>query len=44
VNKAIALAEINERDAQIEQMDVQAAVEFGEFVLLNARAYGRSYH
>ena len=28
----IALAEINERDARIEQMDVQAAVGFGEFV------------
>jgi len=36
LNEEIALAEINERDARIEQMDIQAAVGFGEFVLLNA--------
>jgi site-specific DNA recombinase len=36
LNEEIALAEINERDAQIEKMDVQAAVGFGEFVLLHA--------
>ena len=36
LNEEIALGEINERDAQIEEIDVQCAVEFGEFVLLNA--------
>ncbi len=36
MNEEIALAEIDERDARIEEMDVQAAVSFGEFVLLNA--------
>jgi hypothetical protein len=36
LNEEIALAEINERDARIEQMDLHAAVTFGEFVLLNA--------
>jgi hypothetical protein len=30
------LAETNERDARIEELDLQAAVSFGEFVLLNA--------
>jgi hypothetical protein len=35
-NEEIALAEIDERDARIEQMDVHVAVRFGEFVLLNA--------
>lgn len=36
LNEEIALAEINERETQIEEMDLQAAVGFGEFVLLNA--------
>ena len=36
LNEEIALAEIDERDARIEELDVQAAVSFGEFVLLNA--------
>ena len=34
--KLKALAEIDERETQIEEMDIQAAVGFGEFVLLNA--------
>jgi hypothetical protein len=36
LNEEIALAEIDERDARIEEIDIQAAVSFGEFVLLNA--------
>src|SRR5271167_593950 len=36
LNEEIALAELEERDTRIEEMDVQAAVSFGEFVLLNA--------
>jgi hypothetical protein len=36
LNEEMALAEISERDVRIEEMDVQAAVSFGEFVLLNA--------
>ncbi len=36
LNEEVALAEIEERDARIDEMDVQAAVSFGEFVLLNA--------
>jgi hypothetical protein len=36
LNEEIALAEINERDARIEELDVEAAVSFGEFLLLNA--------
>jgi site-specific DNA recombinase len=36
LNELIALAEISERDARIEELDVQAAVSFGEFVMLNA--------
>ncbi len=36
LKEEIALAEINERDARIELLDVHAAVGFGEFVLLNA--------
>jgi site-specific DNA recombinase len=36
LNEAIALAEINERDTRIEETDVQAAVRFGEFILLSA--------
>jgi hypothetical protein len=30
------VAEFEERDARIQEMDLQAAVNFGEFVLLNA--------
>ncbi len=36
LSEEIALAEIEECDARIQQMDIQAAVSFGEFVLLNA--------
>jgi hypothetical protein len=36
LNEEIALAEIAEHDARIEEIDIQAAVSFGEFVLLNA--------
>jgi hypothetical protein len=36
LNEEIALAEIAEHDARIEEMDLHAAVSFGEFVLLNA--------
>jgi site-specific DNA recombinase len=36
LNEEIALAEIEERDARIDELDVQAAVSFGEVVLLNA--------
>jgi hypothetical protein len=36
LNEELALAEIAERDARIEEMDVQAAVSFGGFILLNA--------
>jgi len=36
VNEKIALAEIEEHEARINEMDIQAAVRFGEFVLLNA--------
>jgi site-specific DNA recombinase len=36
LNEGIALGEINERDARIEETDVQAAVSYGEFVLLSA--------
>jgi hypothetical protein len=36
LNEKIALAELNERDARIEELDAQAAVSFGEFVILTA--------
>jgi site-specific DNA recombinase len=36
LNEQIVLAETNERDARIDELDLQAAVSFGEFVLLNA--------
>ena len=36
VNEQIVLAEINERDTRIDELDLQAALSFGEFVLLNA--------
>jgi site-specific DNA recombinase len=36
LNEELALAEIGERDARIEELDVQAALSFGEFLLLNA--------
>jgi hypothetical protein len=36
LNEAIAVAEIDERDARIEETDVQAALGFGKFVLLSA--------
>ena len=36
LNQEILLAEIAEHEARIDQIDIQAAVKFGEFVLLNA--------
>ena len=36
LNEEITLAELEERDARIEELDVQAAVGFAEYVLLNA--------
>jgi len=36
LNQEIALAEIEERDARIDQIDIESAVSFGEFMLLNA--------
>jgi hypothetical protein len=36
LNEEIALAEIDERDCRIQKLDVQAAVKFGEMLLLNA--------
>src|ERR1700675_2733543 len=36
LNEEIALAEIEERDTRIDEIDVQAAVSYGEFLLLNA--------
>ena len=36
LNEGTALAEINERDARIEETDVQAAISYGEFILLSA--------
>jgi site-specific DNA recombinase len=36
LNQEITLADIEERDARIEEMDLQAAVSFAGFVLLNA--------
>ncbi len=36
LNEEIAIAELEERDTRIEEMDGQAAVRFGEYVLLNA--------
>jgi hypothetical protein len=36
LNEEIALSEINERDTRIDELDVQAAVNHGEFLLLNA--------
>src|ERR1019366_3873198 len=36
LNEEIALAEIDERDARIDEIDIQGTVSFGEFVLLNA--------
>jgi site-specific DNA recombinase len=36
LNRDMAIAEIDERDARIEEMGLQAAVSFAEFVLLNA--------
>jgi hypothetical protein len=37
LNEEIVLAELDEREARIEELDVQAAVSFGEFIRLNAR-------
>jgi site-specific DNA recombinase len=37
LNEELALAEIGERDARIDELDVQAALSFGEFLLLNAQ-------
>ena len=36
LGEELAIAEIEERDARIEELDIQAAVEFGQYVLLNA--------
>jgi site-specific DNA recombinase len=36
LNEEIALSEIAERDTRIDELDVQAAVSHGEFLLLNA--------
>ena len=36
LNQEITLADLDEHDARIEEMDLQAAVSFSEFVLLNA--------
>ena len=36
LNEEIALADIEERDARIEELDIETAVTFGKFVLLNA--------
>jgi site-specific DNA recombinase len=36
LNEEIAIAEIEEREARIEELDVQTAVSLGEYVLLNA--------
>ena len=36
LNEQIALAEIDEQDCRIQQLDVQAAVKLGEILLLNA--------
>jgi len=36
LNEGTARAEINERDARIEETDVQAAISYGEFILLSA--------
>jgi hypothetical protein len=36
LNQDITLADIDGRDARIEEMDLQAAVSFAGFVLLNA--------
>jgi hypothetical protein len=36
LSEEIALAEIREHEARIAEVDIQAAVSFGEFVLLNA--------
>ena len=36
LNEEIAMSEIAERDARIDELDVQAAVSHGEFLLLNA--------
>src|SRR6202521_6407145 len=36
LNEEIALSEIEERDTRIDELDVQAAISHGEFLLLNA--------
>ena len=36
LREEIALAEIEERDARIQELDIEAAVNFGELILLNA--------
>ena len=36
LNEEIALSEIEERDSRIEELDVQAAVSHGEYLLINA--------
>jgi len=36
LNEEITLAEIEEQDARLDELDVEAAVEFAQYVLLNA--------
>ena len=36
LNEEVAVAEIQERDCRCQELDIQAAVSFGEFLLLNA--------